>query len=78
MRGGKKDWTLALVGAGACVLAIPFALMADGQLRSAAEAYNGSFIQTQSNVLGGAVPFVAVVPEKEGGKQWVGGVTMSF
>ena len=75
---GKMDWTPALVGAGAIALAIPFALMADGQMRSAAEAYNGSFAQSQSKVLGGAVPFIAVLPEPEGGKQCLAGVTMSF
>jgi len=75
---GSKDWTLALAGAGAIVLALPFALMADGQMRSAVEAYNGSFSQAQSKVLGGAVPFIAVLPEPEGGKQCLAGVTMSF
>ncbi|AKJ04741.1 hypothetical protein ATI61_101182 [Archangium gephyra] len=75
---GTKTWTPALVGAGAIALAIPFALMADGQLRSAAEAYNGSFAQPQSKVLGGAVPFLAIVPESNGRKQCLAGFTMSF
>jgi hypothetical protein len=75
---GEKNWTPALVGAGAIVLAIPFALMADSQLRSAAEAYNGSFPQEQSSLLGGAVPYVSFVPKSDGGKQCMAGVTMSF
>ncbi|HZI04457.1 MAG TPA: hypothetical protein VEZ71_10565 [Archangium sp.] len=80
MKTGKADWTPALVGAGTIALAIPFALIADGQLRSAAETYNGGFTQAQSKVLGGAVPFFAVLPETEGGKggKCLAGVTMSF
>ncbi len=73
---GTSNWTPALVGAGAIALAVPFALLADGQLRSAAETYNGSF--TQSKVLGGAVPFFAVLPKPQGGNQCLAGVTMSF
>jgi hypothetical protein len=75
---GKKSWTPTLVGAGVIALAIPFGLMADGQMRSAAEAYNGSFTQAQSDVLGGVLPFIAILPEPEGGKQCLAGVTMSF
>ncbi|HEX8821347.1 MAG TPA: hypothetical protein VF794_15580 [Archangium sp.] len=77
-RSSRQDWTPALVGAGAIALAIPFGLMADGQLRSAAESYNGSFTQPQSKVLGGALPFIAVLPQPEGGKQCLAGVTMTF
>ena len=76
---GQKTWTPALVGAGIAAVSIPFALMADGQLRSAVEAYNGSFAQSQSNVPGsGPVPFLAIVPESNGRKQCLAGFTMSF
>ncbi|HEX8703752.1 MAG TPA: hypothetical protein VF815_33255 [Myxococcaceae bacterium] len=75
---GDKTWAPALVGAGAIVLAIPFALMADGQMRSAAEAYNASFTQAKSETPAGAVPYFVVLPRPEGGKQYVGGMTMSF
>lgn len=77
---GTSDWTPALIGAGAVALGIPFALLADGQLRSAAEAYNGSFTQSQSQskVPVSTVPFFAVVPKREGGNQCLAGVTMSF
>lgn len=75
---GKADWTPTLVGAGAIALSIPFAVMASGQMRSAAEAYNGSFAKTQSEVLGGALPYVAVLPERTGGKQCHAGFTMAF
>ncbi len=75
---GEKSWTLALVGAGTVVAALPFALMADGQMHSAVEAYNGSFTSAEPKALGGAVPFVAYLPEPGGRKQCVAGVTMSF
>lgn len=75
---GDKNWTMSLVGAGAVVLAIPFAVMASGQLNSAAEAYNGSFTQANSETPGGAVPYFVVLPRPEGGKQYFGGMAMSF
>jgi hypothetical protein len=75
---GKKDWTPTLVGAGAVVVAMPLALMADGQMRSAVNAYNSSFTQAQSSEPGGAVPFIVVLPEPEEGKQCLAGVTVSF
>jgi hypothetical protein len=75
---GKKNWTPTLVGAGAVVVAMPLALMADGQMRSAVNAYNSSFTQAQSSEPGEPVPFIVVLPEPEGGKQCLAGVTMSF
>lgn len=78
LTSGRSDWTLALVGAGSIALAIPFALMADGQLRSAAETYNASFTHAQSKVPVDAVPFVAFLPKPNGDKQCLAGVTMSF
>lgn len=78
MKKGEKSWTPTLVGAGAILLSIPFAVMASGQMHSAAEAYNGSFAQSQSSVLSGALPYIAVVPEPSGGRQCRAGFTMSF
>jgi hypothetical protein len=75
---GTSDWTPALIGAGAIALGVPFALLADGQLRSAAETYNGGFAQSQSKVPVSALPFFAIVPKREGGNQCLAGVTMSF
>jgi hypothetical protein len=75
---GDKTWTPALVGAGAIVLAIPFALIADGQMRSAAEAYNASFTQAKSETQTRTVPYFVVLPGSEGGTQYVGGMTMFF
>lgn len=81
MKGGdlaNKDWTLSLVGVGAVALAVPFALMADGQMKSAVESYNGRFSLAGSDVLRSAVPFFAVVPQRQGGNQCLAGVTLSF
>jgi hypothetical protein len=81
MRGGNvytKDWTPSLVGVGAVALSIPFAVMAKMQMDSAVASYNGRFSMAGSDVLGSAVPFIAVLPQRQGGNQCLAGVTMSF
>jgi hypothetical protein len=76
--GSTKDWTPSLVGVGAAALSLPFALMAKMQMDSAVESYNGGFSRAGSDVLRSAVPFIAVVPQRQGGNQCLAGVTLSF
>lgn len=73
-----KDWTPSLVGAGAVALSLPFAVMAKMQMDSAVESYNGRFSMAGSDVLRSAVPFIAVLPQRQGGNQCLAGVTLSF
>lgn len=76
--GTTKSWTPSLVGAGAVALSIPFALLAKTQMDAAVESYNKSLSMTGSVVLESAVPFIAVVPQRQGGNQCLAGVTLSF
>ncbi len=73
-----KNWTPSLVGLGAVALAIPFGLMAQSQMDSAVESYNKSLSMTGTRMLDTAVPFIAVLPQRQGGNQCFAGVTMSF
>lgn len=73
---GDKDWTLSLVGAGLMAIGLPFGLIAEGQFRSAVEAYNGGFMQAQAP--GEVVPFLSILAEPERSMQCLAGMRMSF